>query len=41
MPTLDRIGVKICNVLVKLAEIYYLEAEYRECERTVNAILSR
>ena len=41
MPTLDRIGNKICVVLVKLVEISFLETNYKESERTVDAILNR
>ena len=41
MPTLDKIGQKICPVLVKLAEIAFLEADYCESERTLDAILTR
>lgn len=41
MPTLEKIGTKICPVLVKLAEISFLEADYHESEKTVDAILVR
>ena len=41
MPTLDKIGQKICPVLVKLAVIAFLEADYRESERICDAILTR
>lgn len=41
MPTLDKIGSKICVVLVKLAEIGFLEGDFMESERTVDAIITR
>lgn len=41
MPTLDKIGSKICVVLVKLAEIAFLEGDYMESEKTVDAIMTR
>jgi len=41
MPTLERVGSKICFVLVKLAEISYLEADFLESERIVDAILNQ
>jgi hypothetical protein len=41
MPTLERIGNKICTVLVKLAEISFLEADFQDSEKIVDAILVR
>jgi len=41
MPTLDRIGAKICPVLIKLAEISFLKTDFEECEKAVDAILNR
>lgn len=41
MPTLERIGSKICPILVKLAEIQCLQAEFEASEKTVDAILTR
>jgi len=41
MPTLDKIGTKVCSVLVKLAEISFLEADFPESEKIVDAIVVR
>jgi hypothetical protein len=41
MPSLDKIGHRICEVLVKLAEIAYMEGYYRESEQTCDAIIGR
>jgi len=41
MPTLERTSAKICPILVKLAEINFLSAEFEECEKTVDAIMIR
>jgi len=41
LPTLDRVGQRICPILVKLAEINFLDADFQECETTVDAIFNR
>jgi hypothetical protein len=41
LPTLERAGAKICPILVKLAEISFLDVEFEECEKIVDAILYR
>ena len=41
MPTLERIGSKICPILVKLAEIHFQQADFQASEKTVDAILTR
>jgi tetratricopeptide (TPR) repeat protein len=41
MATLDKISNKICPILVKLAEIAFLNADFSECERITDAILNR